>query len=592
MTITDNLKTMKLQSKFCYHFWQFILSIFFTFNSNNFVPESINKKKLKKRIIYTLLIIIFCTPVNSQNIDVTSFKMLPNDNSARLDAVKKDPNGYKCAIIKIMTTETGFKWESDAEGIIAAEYKTGEYWLYVPYGAKRLTIKHDILGVLRDYMYTLPIEKATVYEMVIATGRVKTTVIKEILENYLLIVPEPANARIFINNQFVKTGEYYEKLKPGFYDYRVESLLYHTEAGRIEMKNKKIEIKIKLKPAHGFLQVNTFPEDKAVIEISRTSINQLSPYMSDKMASGEYDVKIFKDMYELSNHKVIINDNETTTLNVNMAPKFAELTINAPSGARIMINKEYKGTGKWSGRLNPAIYSISSSLESHKDAYKEIELNKGDNKTIELTPTPIYGSLDVTTSPSGAQLYIAGKNYGKTPLIVKELLIGSYNITLSKQGFQEIKRTIVIKEDENNELKESLIASTVYSATKEDSVKRKLDSQYLTDLHSKFNKYKTEQKSSARIAVISAGLGVGCIYLIKDTNKELDNWSGTQEKLKEIKDQRKAMYLVTVMSFASATFFSIDFIIQNSKKREIKKLIKLSAIPVPKGAGLMLTMNF
>ena len=62
-------------------------------------------------------------------ISVKSFEKRENDITARIEAPKKDQNGDLCAIIKVVTTQTGFVWDSDALGIISADYKTGEYWI-------------------------------------------------------------------------------------------------------------------------------------------------------------------------------------------------------------------------------------------------------------------------------------------------------------------------------------------------------------------------------------------------------------------------------------------------------------------------------
>ncbi|PGH37804.1 MAG: PEGA domain-containing protein, partial [Candidatus Nephrothrix sp. EaCA] len=88
----------------------------------------------------------------------------------------KDQNGDVCALIKAVTTETGFDWDGDQLGIVKTLQKKGEIWIYVPFGAKRITISHAALGVLRNYAYPLNIEKAAVYEMALTTGKVVTVV--------------------------------------------------------------------------------------------------------------------------------------------------------------------------------------------------------------------------------------------------------------------------------------------------------------------------------------------------------------------------------------------------------------------------------
>jgi hypothetical protein len=148
----------------------------------------------KKYLLLPILLFINLA-VSAQNISVQSFKPLPNDLDARVHHPMRDQNGQLCAIIKVVTTQTNFEWEPDGLGIMAAQPKTGEYWLYVPRGARRLTIKHPQLGLLRNYMYPVAIEEATVYEMVLATGRVETIVVDaEIPTQWLVINTQPEGA--------------------------------------------------------------------------------------------------------------------------------------------------------------------------------------------------------------------------------------------------------------------------------------------------------------------------------------------------------------------------------------------------------------
>lgn len=116
-----------------------------------------------------LFLLLNNTLLAQPKISVKSFERKDNDSTARLFSPKKDQNGDICAIIKVVSNQTGFTWESDGLGIVAAEPKTGEYWIYVPFGAKLLTIQHPQLGILRDYMFPLPIEKATVYMLELTT---------------------------------------------------------------------------------------------------------------------------------------------------------------------------------------------------------------------------------------------------------------------------------------------------------------------------------------------------------------------------------------------------------------------------------------
>ena len=410
-----------------------------------------------KNFFSLLFLLIIGLGSLSGEIAVKSFRKLESDMTARIDAPKKDQNGDVCAIIKVVTTQTGFIWEPDGLGIVSAENKGAEYWLYVPFGAKRITIKHPQLGVLRDYLYPMGIEKATVYEMVLVTGKV-TTIVEETIESqWLMITPEPANALVYINDEFVKTGEYMAKLKPGAYNYRVELPLYHTEAGSVEVGNTKKTLSVKLKPAFGYIKISSQPESGAQVFVNGKLTTGTTPLTTEPIASGEHTVQVVKEMYQPITRKVQVMDGQTIPLDVILQPNFAELTINAPSGASIVLNNQQKGTGSWSGRLSAGIYSIEARLDKHRAAKQDIELTTGDKRTIELQPTPIYGSLDVVSSPSGAAIKINGEDYGITPNTINKLLIGDYKVELSRQGYSPLTKSISITEGTSAMISETLV---------------------------------------------------------------------------------------------------------------------------------------
>lgn len=89
-----------------------------------------------KRFFTTIFFVFFISNLFAE-ISVKSFRKLENDMTASIDAPKNDQNGDVCAIIKVVTTQSGFAWEPDGLDIVATEHKESEYWLYVPYGAKR-----------------------------------------------------------------------------------------------------------------------------------------------------------------------------------------------------------------------------------------------------------------------------------------------------------------------------------------------------------------------------------------------------------------------------------------------------------------------
>lgn len=406
-----------------------------------------------RKLLTTLFLFAVISNLSAE-ISVKSFRKLQNDLDARVNAPIKDFSGDVSAIIKVVTTQTGFTFDCGSIGIVKTVNKSAEIWIYIPYGAKRITITHPRLGLLRDYLFPEPIDKATVYEMVLTTGKVITSVEEEITSQWLLIKTEPAKAMIYLNDEFVKTGEYQAKLKSGSYTYRVEMPLYHTEAGTIEITDAKKELKVTLKPAFGTLQVTSTPESTATVIIDGKEQSQTTPCLSEALPSGEHTVQVIKEMYQPTVQKTTVIDGQTTKLDFVLKPNFAELTISAPVDATVYVNNQQKSIGTWIGRLNTGIYSLEVQRDKHRPAKQDIEVKAGDKRVVDLQPLPIYGSLDIMTTPAGANISINGEVYGTTPNTINNLLIGEYTIQLSNVGFESVNKKVTVYDGKSTEIVE------------------------------------------------------------------------------------------------------------------------------------------
>ncbi len=414
---------------------------------------------MRYRLSLLLLITLFFHIEGfAQSIAVKSFRVLENDLAARTNP-EIDQNGEKCALIKVVTTEKGFYWEPDMLGIVKTENHVGEIWLYVPHHAKRITIKHDQLGVLRNYVYPVTIEKATVYEMVLTTDEVKTIVEKRKIANqWLTITTRPEGATVYLNGEMQsELTPFFKKVKTGNYTYRLEYAKYHTEAGKIEVTtDKKAEINIDLRPAFGQIEVKSEPEQGAQVLLNGEPTGKNTPCTLEKVESGEHQIRVMKSMFKPAQQKVVVRDGETTPISINLSPNFAKVTIETNPKATIFIDEQNKGNDSWSGRLDAGIHTVTAKKDKHKSDKTTLELTAGDNEKIELKPTPIEGTLDVTSKPMGAKIFLDGKEYGTTPNTLRNLLIGEYEVKLVKEGFGTVIKTITIKENQTATLNENL----------------------------------------------------------------------------------------------------------------------------------------
>lgn len=416
-----------------------------------------------KKCTLVLITILFCLSAIGQSISVSSFRNLETDMTANTTGtMEKDQNGEVAALIKVVTTQTGFTFDGGSLGIVKTKQTPGEIWVYVPRGAKKITIKHPQLGVLRDYYYTTPIQSGRTYELVLTTGTVQTIVTQANNSQYLVIKVTPANALVELNNEILVTTEGIAQkfVNLGTYEYRVQAPNYHTSAGMVTIddpNNKKI-LEVSLQPAFGWIEIPSSEElNGAQVYIDNALVGTV-PLKTNNLSSGEHHVKIVKSLYSPYSQTVKVNDNQTTRIEPHLNANFSNVTINVENDADIYVNGEKKGTSTWTGNLESGVYLMEAKKASHRSTSTNIEITASQpNRTIDLTsPIPIYGSANITSTPPMSDVWIDGISFGQTPLYVPQLLIGQHQIEVKRDGYGTYQSLLNVLEGQKSDINASL----------------------------------------------------------------------------------------------------------------------------------------
>jgi predicted Zn-dependent peptidase len=445
--------------------------------------------KLKTILIY--LLIGYGLALHSQTISVKSFQALPMDLTASsLEGKRIDQNGYVAALIKVVTTETGFVFEGGTLGIVDTKQTPGEVWVWVPRAARKITIKHPKLGVLRDYYYPVEIEAERTYEMVLTTAKIETIVKEELRMQYLAFQISPPNATLVVDEKYWDVeadGSAQDYVNFGTYSWRVEAPNYHSDAGRVTVddpNNAKI-VPVTLQPNFGWIEVAGSGNLKdASVYVDNALIGR-APCKSEALKSGKHTVRITKKMYDTYTETVTVADNETTRLIPTLTADFAEVTLTVDADAEIWVNNEKKGVKTWTGQLGKGTYKIECKQGGHETTMisKEITTEMNGQIITLPTPRPIYGSLNVESSPIGATISIDGIEMGKAPKSINEILIGKHELHLMKDGYSDYFETITIRKGERELVKVNL--SKAENAS--NNLQTTIDQTFIDDEDSKVN---------------------------------------------------------------------------------------------------------
>lgn len=170
------------------------------------------------------------------------------------------------------------------------------------------------------------------------------------------------------------------------------------------------------------------------------------------LATGLHDLELTKSGYEDSVMRVRIYTDQVTTVSKSMkkisTPSTGSLEVTSnPAYAKISVNNVYYGETKpgtpfvVSG-LAPGSYSVKATLEGYNDAVTSVSVNAGRATPVSFSLTPVTpdvttASLKVTSTPSGAQVYVDNILAGITPLTVPDITPGVHDVKISLAGYHD-----------------------------------------------------------------------------------------------------------------------------------------------------------
>ena len=427
-----------------------------------------------KRFIVLLSAILLSLNVLAQiEVKPGSFKEVPGFVNVNPDPnYQTDDNELPFAIIKVRTENItdkqrrDLRFEGNAGTFIVLEYKVGEVWVYLTAKyADYLKISHPDFSSIE---FTLPydLKPKCCYELTLVNKWNNPE--EEIVEyNYLIVKADQLNALIYLDDAFVGEKEVSKSYPTGeTHSWRIECDYYHTESGVAEILiGEPIVIDKKLRPAFGYINVTSEPESGAMVFIDGNKVG-VTPYKSDRMKSGSYTVKIVKEMYNTMVQTVTVTDGNTTNASIKMTANFVDVNVTTDSQSDIYIDNERVGRGSWKGRLSDGTHIFEAKKESHKTTTKNVTLVLGKSENIVIPdPKPIYGILDVNSTPMGAKILIDGKNSGNTPRVLTDVLIGTHTITLEKNGYNSYTQKVTIVENKKTDINATLTIGREISIT-------------------------------------------------------------------------------------------------------------------------------
>ena len=173
---------------------------------------------------------------------------------------------------------------------------------------------------------------------------------------------------------------------------------------------------------------------------------QSGSFLTQQVLAGQHRVTVQMVGYNPYSTTVDVASGQrkdvTATLQSAQPGGAIQVTTN-PAGATVTLDGLDPRTTPYTyANVAPGPHTLMATLDGYEPLSQSIVVTSGATAQATLTlirvPTTV-GSLHVTTSPSGADIYLDGVYRGPTPITIGSLAAGNHNVLLRLAGYQDTR---------------------------------------------------------------------------------------------------------------------------------------------------------
>nr|HPM02558.1 PEGA domain-containing protein [Candidatus Cloacimonadota bacterium] len=248
----------------------------------------------------------------------------------------------------------------------------------------------------------------------------------------VVIITQPANAEIFIDNQRIGLSPFQGEILAGDHQLIVQHPLYETYVAnfKVEEGQSLTLPSIKLNTKFAILSLTSNPSQSEVFVDDK--LLGKTPLTDKEIPSDSKQLKLVYPLYKDYIETLALKDQERKNINAIMEQNYGEISISSKpeEGAAVYLNNEKIGETPISKhKLIPGIYSfrIQKNMWMDDEFMAQIENQKHIEKTIVLNKN--YSVLEILAENS--DIYINNELKGKNRAQA-QLVPGTYMITAKK----------------------------------------------------------------------------------------------------------------------------------------------------------------
>ncbi len=258
----------------------------------------------------------------------------------------------------------------------------------------------------------------------------------------LKIESNPSSALVYVDGTYYGiTPIQINGLYNGTHSVKIQKAYYKDWTGTYMVKAghvNTITAYLTKEPTTGDLTV------RANVSNARVYVNGsykgYAPVTMNNLKPDHYRIKVERDNYKSYETTVYIMAGEQETVDATLYETKVEVSVTNITDASIYLDGIYKGHAPITiSDVSPGYHTVRASKGRYPDTSYNFYAAEGTTTRVSLTMQT--ASLYVSSSPSGASLYLDGMYKGTTPITIQNLEPGNCRIELRKTHYASVSET-------------------------------------------------------------------------------------------------------------------------------------------------------
>jgi formylglycine-generating enzyme required for sulfatase activity len=259
----------------------------------------------------------------------------------------------------------------------------------------------------------------------------------------ILRIDVPAAARVTVDDKAAGNAPGEFELTAGRHSVAITTERYQPFKGDVDVQGlgKTQTFKPQLVPGWGVVSVTSEP---AGAQLFVNGEPRGSTPLKAEIMAGAHPVELRLAGFKPWTTDIQVKANEPLTLGpVKLGLPDGRLALRSdPPGASVSVAGVYRGQTPIELELRPDIdHSIVLTRPGYEAATRQVSLSAGEQRTIAVPLSGVFGEVAVRAQPADAQLYVDGKLSGAANQTLR-LVATTHDIEIRKTGFVDFKTSV------------------------------------------------------------------------------------------------------------------------------------------------------